>query len=511
LIFDPAKYDKVAAMTEGSLEKTPFAGLLYSLARAETSGVLTIQRPPLYKEIYFENGAPIDARSNLVTETLSRFMVSAGWVDQTTSDTCFKEACSRGVRFGDILIEKHLITAEELLKVLQQNLAHKLLDGFSWREGNFEIRHGEVETDSSLKVNVAQLIVIGLTRFASQQQIDASIAPLIGRQLIVNPEPFYGLDVLKLNSNQQPLVDALNQKAHRIDELASASGMTYEDLTRLLFALSLIGLIIPSEKVPTLAKPKPPQRAAVTPGEKVAVAQAESPADQRDELMQLLLNYRRQGASELLGLEADGGSDQAGAAFLTFAERYAPWKYDESLRDRVGELFLAGARAYNILASRVQHAPKTPREEIRPRPDTPAKQQIAQSFRIETELLDPEVQFVKGRKLMAQGAYDQALSQLEYASNLDPQNTTYRAELAYCRFQTAPETSSKQALANLKDTLRIDPRCGLALFYAGEILREVGRFDEAESYLKKSIKPMAPDRRPIEALRLLTTEKKNKK
>ena len=40
-------------------------------------------------------------------------------------------------------------------------------------------------------------------------------------------------------------------------------------------------------------------------------------------------------------------------------------------------------------------------------------------------------------------------------------------------------------------------------YYRGEILRVLGRLDEAEASLKRSIRPMAPDRRPIEALRAL--------
>ena len=45
-------------------------------------------------------------------------------------------------------------------------------------------------------------------------------------------------------------------------------------------------------------------------------------------------------------------------------------------------------------------------------------------------------------------------------------------------------------------------------FYAGQILRFQGRLDEAEDVLQKAIKPMTPDRRPIDALRDLRAERK---
>ena len=58
---------------------------------------------------------------------------------------------------------------------------------------------------------------------------------------------------------------------------------------------------------------------------------------------------------------------------------------------------------------------------------------------------------------------------------------------------------------------RIDPKFGLAVFYAGEIHRMLGNFEEAEARLQRAIKMMSPDRRPIESLKAMQNEKKKKK
>jgi tetratricopeptide (TPR) repeat protein len=63
-------------------------------------------------------------------------------------------------------------------------------------------------------------------------------------------------------------------------------------------------------------------------------------------------------------------------------------------------------------------------------------------------------------------------------------------------------------VAELEEALRIDPKCGLAVFYLGEIHRELGNYPEAEGHLQRAIRMMAPDRRPIEALKILQTRKK---
>lgn len=510
-------FEEVVALSEGSLEEVGYATLLYSLARARFDGRLAIARPPIQKEIRFEAGAPVEARSNLVTETLSRFMVKIGLLDEATGDACFQESCSRGVRFGDIVIEKGIVTAEKLLKVLQQNLAHKLLDGFSWKSGQFSIEAGEAGSDSSLKVNVAQLIVIGVTRFASQEQIDASIGPLIGKKLTVHPGPFFGLDDIMFSPSHQPVINALKEAPARIDELAASSGIAYEDLARLLHALTLVGLIIDSEVGASPSRPRAPQRQAMVPGEKLAISTTPV-LETRDEVMQLVLNHRRMSPHEILGVEPGATPASVTDAFLKFAERCAPWNEDGGLGETTRELFLAGARAYAELqrpsGRPAPAAPPTDTADVQIKPTRPtvaSPKAAAETFRISTDLLDPEEQFRKGKKLMAAGSYKQAISQLEYAFDLDSQNMTYRAELTYCRFLLEPATGSDKALRELKDVVRIDPRCAIAIFYTGEVLRNVGRLDEAEHFLKQAIKPMAPDRRPIDALRELTAAKKVKK
>ena len=59
-----------------------------------------------------------------------------------------------------------------------------------------------------------------------------------------------------------------------------------------------------------------------------------------------------------------------------------------------------------------------------------------------------------------------------------------------------------------QETLRRDPNCGLAAYYAGEISRETGFYEDAEDYFRRAIKLMSPDRRPIEALKNLSTARK---
>ncbi len=109
-----------------------------------------------------------------------------------------------------------------------------------------------------------------------------------------------------------------------------------------------------------------------------------------------------------------------------------------------------------------------------------ARKPAADRFAIKSQLLDPEVQFKKGAALVQAGQHREALQQLQFAHDCDPQNSNYRAELAFCRFQVAPRSEAERALEQLTETLRIDPKCGLAVYYTGMVYGRTGRLKQAE-------------------------------
>jgi Domain of unknown function (DUF4388) len=664
LIPTPEQLQQVSQLRAGSLAEVPFGALLLALAVERRTLVLEVRRKQMSKRIMLEHGVPIDCRSNLVHETLGRFMVGLGKIVPEDLHSYLSQSAAGGLPLGEVLLDNGVVTAEELYKLLQQNLAKKLLDVFSWRDGEFRVHDEMPHPESSLKVRVPQLIVTGITKFAQQEEVDAGVVPLVGKKLCLHPDPPYPLEEIRLNQRQGQVAVAL-RSGWRIDELALGTGMPFEELTRLLYALSVLGAVVtedhpaakaalraarltnpnpnataapqaaaagqgaapapvtgappggaaqrpgsaaapgpaggpvavdappvpdagaagrPAEASPHVvpfpaaaaaavdaAPPAPaarpsapaalteitappggrpaapeagpraavrsPLRVASTATRAIAIppplplapeelatgtqevptpAEPASPAElppalerRRNEIMQSYLSYRRLDAFDLLGTDEDASPAAIESRYLDFAERFAPWTMRQpgmaDMEEKVSDLFLAGARAYvelldlerrNVLLFRR----RTARDERTKR--SPAGDALA----IKTDLLDPEVQYRKGQALMEAGKFQDAALLLEFASDCDPANGLYSAELAYCRFCIAPGQGSR-ALKDLQDTLRRDPRCGLAVYYSGEIHRQMGKRDEAEALLRRAIKMMAPDRRPIDALKLLSAEK----
>jgi hypothetical protein len=537
LIPTPQQLEDIASRREGSLQEIPFSPLLCALAVQKRTTVLEIRRRQVWKKIVLEEGLPVDCRSNLVHETLGRYMVLEGKLSEEEFTAGLAHSASRGVPLGEVLLERGLINAVELFKILQQNLAKKLLDMFTWREGEFRIVEDELRNEMSLKVKVPQLILTGVTKLVPQDEVDMSVAPLVGKRLALHPSPFFPLEDIRLSQRQTQLTEAI-KPGRRMGELAESTGLPVDEITRILYALSILGVVVPADTVPKDAPPPalsstgsfrlqetrlvPDVPAAAPAPAPAAVPQAPaapqiSAAPQlsasdvelrRNEVMQAYLTYRRQDAFDLLGLPETAPPGAIEAKFLDFSRRFAPWTLDHpelrALEDRARDLFLAGARAFAELADSEQRNTllfrrRTLREEQAKKPTAFGG--------IKTDLLDSEAQFKRGRALMEQGKHKDAVVLLEFAADCDPQNSLYAAELAYCRFLLSSAHAS-QAIKELQETLRRDPACGLAAYYAGEISRETGFYEDAESYFRRAIKLMSPDRRPIDALKNLSTARK---
>lgn len=524
MISSPQPLEEVPLRKEGTLQEVPFASLLFSLATQKQTLVLEVRRRQLWKKIVLEHGVPVDCRSNLAHETLGRYLVLEGKLSEEDFTACLQKSAARGVPIGEVLLEQEMISAVDLFKILQQNLAKKLLEIFTWREGEFQMLPETPVVDSSLKVKVPQLILTGVMKFAPQEEVDMAVGPMVGKKLAIHPAPPFPLEEIRLSPSQGRLIEAV-RPGRRMGELAEATGLPFDEITRTTYALSVLGILVPAEALPRdlltatgsflrpapapVPVPAPPAPAPAPDAPQAAAGPSVQDIERRrNEIMQAYLSYRRQDAFDLLGVPEEATAVTWEARYLDFARKFAPWTLDHpelrALEERARDLFLAGARAFSELADVEQRNTllfrrKTLREER-------AKKDLS-SFAIKTDLLDSEAQYKKGKALMDAGKYKDAIVLLEFASDCDPTNGLYAAELAYCRFLHSTAAGG-QAVKDLQEALRRDSGCGLAAFYAGEIHRQLGNFDEAEPYLRKAVKSMSPDRRPLESLRLLSAERK---
>jgi tetratricopeptide (TPR) repeat protein len=506
-------------MTKGDLGEIPFPVLLHALAVQHRSVVLSIERRQVQKDVILENGVPMECQSNLLPDTLGKFMVGRGELTEEQNLAILAKSATTGQSFSDLLVSEGVVNPHDLYKILQQNLAKKLLDAFTWQSGTFRVSTSLPEVDSPLKVKAPQLVLTGISKFTPEGEIAEAMAPFEAKKFWVHRKPPVPLKELRLSKEHQQILRLLSQ-GKTLSELQSEAGVDKNRARRLLYSLAVIGAAIPEEwreaepegdaasEIPDsdFAASAPPLPAA-PPSPPVGDV-----AEIRDQVMELYLRFRKLDAFDLLGIKEDAAREQVEKAFIDYCGKFHPSRFAsadlQAMEEKARDLFIAGGRAFGELSN-----PETRNSLIGRRQSKfreLSSEEARNAFAIKSNLLDSETQFAKGMALVKQGKYADALELLQFAHDCEPQKGIYRAELAYCRYRKAPEFEAKTAIDALRETVRIDPDCGLAYYYAGLIHADGAEFAEAEPLLQRAIKLMAPDRRPIDALKKLKAAEREK-
>jgi hypothetical protein len=535
------QWNEIAALSGGDLSVTSYAVLVAAMARSGRSGVLRMARQPIQKQIFIAEGRPVECRSNLAHETFGRFLRSEKQISESDYESALSESLDRRIPLGEVLIERGLFSPHEIYKNLQKSLARKLLDGFTWESGDFEVAYYSGAVDTTVKVNTRQLILTGVLKLTPQSEIDSGVGRFRHEQLTLDPHPIAEETPLRLSRQAQRIVQALSEHPATLEDLASTLSIAGEELNRVVYSLALVGRVLPESEAIDSQRilqatvshaPDPPQpgqqtvsRAAAessdapqstVAGDSVAGdSVVGSPVDEqavllrRASIVEAYLSFNRKDSFDFLELEEGATDPDIDRAYLRAAETYAPWSLRamgaSDFTEQGEVLFLKAAQAYAELRNSESRGALIHRRKVLRDEEAGRKKP---KFSIKTDLLDSEEQFKRGLSLVEGGQLGKALELLEFAVDCDSQNATYRAELAYRRAQFDSHRYQKQSIRDLREAIRIDARCGLAYFYLGLVLAEVDGQAGAEEALRRSIKLMAPDRRPIEALKKLSGRKK---
>ncbi len=513
------QWQELARRPSGDLGETSYALLLAALARAKRSLEIRLDRPPVAKQIGVVEGVPTSCRSNLAHETFGRFLLSAGVIGQEDFNAALSDSLKREVPLGEILIERGLMTPQGVYNRLQQSLGRRLLDGFGWNRGQYDLVETKAGAEGVVRVNVARLILTGVLKLTPRAEILAVREELDAARFAPGTESLLAGKPLPEGSGWETVSGALTSGPASGAELVRVLSGTTGERYRRLYGLVLVGLLetVGADAAATRVSPAPesPERDRPErdrPGPEPAPA-AEPPDEdlllRQSKIVEAFLSFKRRDSFEFLGLEEGATPNEIENAYLEAARTYAPWALERGgaadFVEQARLLILHSARAYAELAvSETRNALIHRRKVLR---DERAKRRQAE-FKIETDLLDSEAQFRKGRALVEAGEPGKALEFLAFAADCDPQNALYRAELAFQRDRFDPPRHRSQAIGDLEEAVRIDPGCGLAHYYLGQVLAAAGDRELAEASLRRSVKLMAPDRRPIDALRALSSKKR---
>ncbi|GHG68146.1 DUF4388 domain-containing protein [Comamonas sp. JC664] len=501
---------QVLRQREGVLADTPFPLLLHALMREERTCTLELKVRQREKRIVFEDGAPVACQSNLLHETLGKYLVEKGKLSETDYQKALAESISAEVPLSGLLVQKGLISPFDLYKQLQANLAHKLLDCFRWVDAKYRLIADVEPPDASVRTNTGQLILTGVASVMPFDAVATHFTFTDERRFGQMPGVEAGL---KLSSKDARLFQALRQRP-TFGELLERTGFDTEVVLRRLYALCLLEVAGFEEdvdaKAASLSAAKAAAPAVVQAPEPVAppVVQAQpqgTPFSDEDEaarnaLVSAFMAHRSKDPFALLEVPEDVQPVPLRKAFLSWADRLSPLRFHTpELREKAEVLLAAYAKAFGALSDAEQNLLWRKRRAALREKDRGTRPTTAEQFRIRTDLLDATTQFDEAKRRLSARNFAGAFEYFEYACDIDPK-PLYQAYRAYARYLMKPESHGRLAQQELQEVLRQEPSLEEGWAFLGEVAQGEGQWAQAEDAFRKAFKLNPKNRRYVEVI-----------
>jgi two-component system, OmpR family, response regulator len=183
--------------TEGDLGER-FPDLVTAFYLAQQTGELTVQKRKVKKVVYFEQGRPCFALSNLLADHFAPFLVRVGKITQSQLALCTAEAEKSGRRSSDVLVGMGLLKESEKLYFVAQQVKAIIYSIFGWEEGQYRIQFADRAAKEAVKLDLhpANLIVRGVKKLYKPQRLYRLLSP--EDRLMPSPQPAYGLHEVEL-------------------------------------------------------------------------------------------------------------------------------------------------------------------------------------------------------------------------------------------------------------------------------------------------------------------------
>jgi len=164
----------------GNLKTMEFAELLQWVQQGTKKGTLVIDSGNVEKRVMFEKGKIIAAASTDPKEYLGHYLVSHGFLDESTLADAMERQTSEKMMLGKILVGMEAISEADLNRMLRLQSEETIYDVFTWTEGDFRFLDDELPEYPlvPLRLDVTSVVLEGVQRLDEWKQI---------RQLVTSP------------------------------------------------------------------------------------------------------------------------------------------------------------------------------------------------------------------------------------------------------------------------------------------------------------------------------------
>jgi DNA-binding response OmpR family regulator len=226
----------------GDLGTTSVPRLLTAYYEARHSGRLVLRQNALTKVVYFAEGKPVYAASNLVQERFGKFCVRQGLIPEEKLEAVMNLVRDQRLKTGEAMVQLGLLSPEQRLTALERQVKEILWSTFSWTEGKYTFSARAPANDEMLRLAVfpGTLVLDGVFEVETLLTLRRKMA--LDRKLFPVADPPYGLHQFSLSGPQATLL-AYADGTKTVGDLLAVSELTEREALASLLAFELLGLI----------------------------------------------------------------------------------------------------------------------------------------------------------------------------------------------------------------------------------------------------------------------------
>jgi curved DNA-binding protein CbpA len=503
----------------GKLGDRPLPDLLHQLFAETVTGALKVNSRMGSHLLYLREGYPVAVVLPGSAEMLGKVLLEMGILSEGNYRLSLTTPPPKGKRYGDLLVEKGWVTAEQLRLSLKAQTRRKLHRMFFLNDGQWTFEAGEHEQglhgSESLRVHPYRAIYHGVRSAWGADRLQGALFLLDGKaiKLKVTPEEAarYGL-----GPDDGRVAELLRKGYWTVADLVEGSGLPMQAVHALIYAFYITEAldIQAADAVPRL-KRKAGEPPLVTPSPADSQARPESsgawrlpsgtftmpqPTTPKSIVKPVVMHTPPGGNAvpdvdavrkqielkakvveaenlfEVLGLPPVAGREEIKSAYFEAAKRFHPDRLVsmglEALRPEVEKIFRRVSEAYGTLYDDAQ------REVYKQQLAKPKSGDDADAHAKAMRMLEAEMAFRRGEILMRKNDYVGAITELESAVKSNPQEGEHLAWLTWAKV-CAGQLTHAAARPTLQQSVRLSPKCARAHYYYGLCLKEADDVDRA--------------------------------
>lgn len=225
--------------TKGTIKEISFISLLEEVSGSKLTGMLRVEKGPIIKVVYVQQGTIAFASSNEKSDRLTEVLKRAGKLTAEQIDDA-QARLKPNVSLGKTLVELGYISPKDLLwgaRAQVEGILHQLL---FWNEGNYQVLEGPLPKEIvSLGLPISQVLYDGVQKTQDRDWVlEQIVSPQAVFELTADFHEKYAL--MKLPAD--PVVSKINGK-RPLEDIAQNAGMDTFEVCKTVAALQLLRLV----------------------------------------------------------------------------------------------------------------------------------------------------------------------------------------------------------------------------------------------------------------------------